>query len=362
MRLFLYVIKEYFKYVVGTVVLTVFLFILFDFIHQSTKDFAEYKPAGEIIARFYLYQVPTQLVQAMPIAGLLGSVVSMILLSRTNEITAMRAAGLGPWQIGLPLAAGGFILSVLSFVLGEVVVPRAAQRVHYVQQVQIRGEKDEQLGEGGRWLRNEQTFVNFEDYDPVSQTLTNVRLVDVKPNFRPEKAIESEYAYYSPEAKTWTLTGVRILHFRRNGTLESVEQKLNQVTHLPIEPKKLQKDRRKTHELSLRELRDLLDRRENSGGETIPLKVDYHGKVAYPFAAFVVSLIGLKFGYRSERSTETAKGVLLAFFIGISYWFILTSTKALGLRGDLHPFFAAWLPNVVVLMMIIIDAWRGRKA
>ena len=362
MRLFLYILREYFKYVIGTVVLTVFLFVLFDFIHKSTKYFAEFNPTSENIMRFYLYQVPTQLVQALPIAGLLGSVVAMILLSRTNEITAMRAAGLGPWQIGLPLACGGLILSVTSFVMGETVVPRASKRVHYVQQVLIEGQKDEQLGEGARWLRNAQTFVNFDDYDPVSQTLTNVRLVDVKPNFRPEQAIESEYAFYSPTAKTWTLTGVRILHFKRNGTLDFVEQKLNQVIELPIEPKKLQKDRRKTNELSLRELRDLMQVREQSGGETISLKVDYQGKLAYPFAAFVVSLIGLKFGYRSERSTETAKGVLLAFFIGISYWFILSSGRALGLRGDLHPFFAAWLPNVVVLLLIVVDAWRGRKA
>src|SRR5690606_7785884 len=111
------------------------------------------------------------------IAGLLGSVVAMVLLSRTNEITAMRAAGLSPWQIGMPLACGGLILSLTSFVLGETVVPKASQRVHYVQQVQIRGQKDEQLGEGTRWLRNAQTFVNFADYDPVSQTLTNLRLV-----------------------------------------------------------------------------------------------------------------------------------------------------------------------------------------
>ena len=89
--------------------------------------------------------------------------------------------------------------------------------------------------------------------------------------------------------------------------------------------------------------------------------MDLQGKIAYPFAAFVVSLIGLKFGYKSERATETAKGVLLAFFVGISYWFIMSAGRALGLRGNLLPVVAAWMANVVILVLIGTDWWMSRR-
>ena len=88
---------------------------------------------------------------------------------------------------------------------------------------------------------------------------------------------------------------------------------------------------------------------------------DLHGKLAYPFAAFVVSLIGLKFGYKSEQTTGTAGGVLLAFCIGISYWFVMSAGRALGLRGGLPPFVAAWLANAVILGIIMFDAWVSRS-
>jgi lipopolysaccharide export LptBFGC system permease protein LptF len=130
---------------------------------------------------------------------------------------------------------------------------------------------------------------------------------------------------------------------------------------LPIEPKKLKKDRRKPNELSIRELSDLIERGEQSGADTVPYKVELQSKFAYPFAAFVVSLIGLKFGYKSERSTETVKGVLVAFFIGISYWFVLSAGRALGLQGSVSPFWAAWMANFVILGIIATDAWVGRK-
>lgn len=361
MRLFFYILREYLKYVIGTIVMTVFLFVLFDFIHKTTKYFAEYNPTTENIVKYYLFQVPGQVVQALPIAGLLASVICMILLSRTNEVTAMRAAGMGPLQIGAPLAAGGLLLSLGSFLLSEVVVPRFAQRVHYVKQVLIEGEKDDQIAEGAKWVRDGQNLINFQDYDPLTQTLANVRLVEVRPNFRPVQAIEADLGSYVRETKTWKLTNLRILYFKRSGILDRVEARDSLDIALPIEPEKLRRDRRQPNELKFFELRELVERGDQSGADTLQYKVDLQGKLAYPFAAFVVSLIGLKFGYRSERSTETAKGVLLAFSIGISYWFVLSAGRALGKVGDVPPFVAAWLPNVVVLGLVAFDAWMSKR-
>ena len=96
----------------------------------------------------------------------------------------------------------------------------------------------------------------------------------------------------------------------------------------PFAPDKLVIDRRLPNELSLRELLEKIHRGQLSGVDVLNLEVDFQVKLAFYFAAFVVSLIGLRFGYTSERSTETAKGILLAIAIGISYWFILNATSA----------------------------------
>ena len=54
----------------------------------------------------YIFQI-LLLVQSIPIASLLASVITMVLLSRTNEVTAMRAVGMGPLRVGMPVALGG---------------------------------------------------------------------------------------------------------------------------------------------------------------------------------------------------------------------------------------------------------------
>ena len=345
----------------GTVILTLFLFILFDFIQRTTKYFAEYEPATKDIALFYLYQVPSQIVQALPIASLLASVITMILLSRTNEVTAMRAAGMNPWRIGLPLAAGGFALSLCSLSLGEWVVPQFAGQMHYVQKVKIEGAGEGENISGMHWMRDETRLINFREYDPVQRSLKQLKIIETGPNFRPIKSTEAWRAFYQPASDTWYLEEVRTNFFALDGTLVETVRISNQDLSLPIVPDKMRQERRKPNEMSFAELTELATEGDRSGANTLPYKVDLHAKAAYPFAAFVVSLIGLKFGYRSERNTETAKGILLAFAIGISYWFILSAGRALGNRGDLAPVVAAWLANVTILGLIVIDAWRARR-
>lgn len=362
MTLFWYILKEYYRFVIGTIVLTVFLFILFDFIHRTTKYFPEYNPETAHIVQFYLYQIPAQVVQGLPIAGLLGSVVAMMLLSRTNEITAMRASGMGAVDIAMPLAVGGLSLSLFSFFLGEVVVPEFAKKMHYVQKILIEKEVQNKVASGARWIRDGKTLINFQDYDPINRELTKVKMVDIGDNFKAKKMIIANKGSFVGENGLWKLEEIRSIYYHRDGTQDRSESHISMQIKLPMEPSKLTKEYRKPNELSLFELKDLIRRGDETGADTLKLKVDFHVKLAYPFAAFVVSLIGLRFGYTSERAKDTAIGVVLAFAIGIFYWFILSSMRALGNHGDLHPFVAAWTANVVIFGISVFNAWKARMA
>ena len=117
MILFGYVLKDFLKFVFGTLILCVFLFLLFDFIHKTTRYIPRYNPETKHLIQYYIFMIPNLIQQALPIASLLSGVICMVLLSRSNEITAMRAAGMGPLRIGAPIAFGGLLLSLGSFLL-----------------------------------------------------------------------------------------------------------------------------------------------------------------------------------------------------------------------------------------------------
>src|SRR5690606_7003534 len=143
----------------------------------------------------------------------------------------------------------GLILTLISVVLGEMVIPQVAERMHYVQQVLIEKDNEEELAQGARWLRNGSTLINFKDYDTVTQQLSGVKIVEVRPNFRPKQTIEADYAEFIRDENTWLLNEIKITYFNRNGTVERVESKSGQTLSMPIEPQKLRKERRKPNEL-----------------------------------------------------------------------------------------------------------------
>lgn len=362
MTLFLYILRDFFKYVFGIVILCSFLFILFDFIHKSTRYLSRFNPETKHLISFYFYQTPNLLIQALPIASLLASVITMVLLSRTNEITAMRAAGMGPLRIGAPIALGGIILTFLSVVLGELVLPYSAKKVHYIQKVLIEKTQEVQLADGVRWHREGRTLFNFKDYDTTSKILSGVRVIYIGKSFRPKRSIEANRAKFNEKTKKWTLEGVKILYFWPNGTLSYTEKRDNLPLDFPIEPNKLRKEHRLPNELSTRELDEKIVLGESAGADILHLRVDLHVKFAFHFASFVVSLIGLKFGYRSERSMETARGILMAIAFGVSYWFILNAGRALGKRGTLPPFFAAWMANFVIFAISCYSILKTRRS
>ncbi|MBF0442623.1 MAG: LPS export ABC transporter permease LptG [Oligoflexales bacterium] len=361
MTLFIYILRDFIKYVIGAIILSVFLFLLFDFIHKSTKYLEKYNPETGHLIRFYLYQIPSLLIQALPIASLLGSVICMLLLSRTNEITAMRAAGMGPLKIGTPIAVGGSILCLIAYGIGEFILPISSKKMHYVQSVLIEKDPTMEASERSRWIRGDDHLYNFKEYDPISKVMYGIRIIQTGKNFKPKKTIEAERGEFKIDVNEWELKNIKILYFWPNGTLSYTEKKESYIVSIPVDPMKLKKELRLPEELSIVELVNSIEQGESSGKDILAVRVDMHAKFAFYFASFVVGLIGIKFIYKSERSMETAKGVILAVAIGISYWFILNAGKAFGKRGTLSPFLSAWLANIVIFGISCFSILRERK-
>ncbi len=299
--------------------------------------------------------------QAIPIASLIASVTVMVLLTRTGETTAMRAVGMSPFRIAAPLAAGGMILSLLSFGLGEFVIPYTARRSHYIKQVIIEGE-EAGLSEGAYWIRTPRLTLNFKAYHLNSQTLEKVKLLFLSPHtFAPQKVVHAKTGMFWETHNAWLLQNVSVVNLDDDKIIIKTMNYQFLMVNLPLEPQKLKFDRRAPYELSLNEVVDIIETGHQANGDILSYRIAWHMKFAYPLAAFLISFLGLRFGYRIERTSETIKGMFLALVIAMSYWFTLSVTKAYCTTGNLHPIFAGWLANLWISLIIIWQFWRLRR-
>ncbi len=354
MILFSYILRAFFKYALGSLLLGLFMFILFDFIHKSTGVFAIQHASAGSIGKYYFYQTPLQLVQLLPLASLIASLLVMITMQRSNEITIMRSSGMNIFAIALPLVAAGTLLTLLAYGLNELVVPRAALRVQHISQVEIeKGRRNSEFDHKNHWWAMEDGFYYFEGYNQADQSLHGFRQILMGEDFTLHSLVLGDEGTFDEASKTWIFPSVRKFTFATPGTVsDSQTLRAWSPPAGSIEPINFQRELRLPEELSLAELSPLIVRNAKLGRDVLELKVAWQVKIAYPLAIVLCSLMGLSFGFRSERNHETLRSIVVAMSVGISYWFLLSAFRSLGNFASLPPLVAGWLATVLLALYV----------
>ena len=102
MILIVYILREFFKFVLAGLVICLFLFIFFDFMHKTKYYFGAYTPGVSLVLQQYLFQIPYQALIFLPIICLIASVFVVANMVRFNEITVLKSFGVSLWSLSFP--------------------------------------------------------------------------------------------------------------------------------------------------------------------------------------------------------------------------------------------------------------------
>lgn len=140
---------------------------------------------------------------------------------------------------------------------------------------------------------------------------------------------------------------------------ETVKQIPDRSIDLKLEPQDLRKDQYLKDKLSTPELKEFIEWQELRGIEGLnTLKVEQYRRTATPVTVLILTIIGAVIACRKTRG---GSGVHMAMGISIAAAFIISDrfSTVFSIKGNLSPFLAAWLPNVV---FTIIAFWLYKKA
>ena len=122
-----YLIKEFFYKLVFVTLAFIIIFIVVDIIDHLDKFIDSSMPAIDII-KYYIYTIPWFASIGLPMAILLSTILTISILQKNSELTALKASGISFKRITSSLLILGLILSIFSFIFDNYVVTSNYQK------------------------------------------------------------------------------------------------------------------------------------------------------------------------------------------------------------------------------------------
>ncbi len=331
----------------------------------TLERYIRLKPGLNLILLHFLYRTPPFVYQALHIVVLLAAILLFIGLSRSNELTALKAGGVSLYRASLPIFALAFLISGSSLLFQEFVMPWMNRRAVEIDEAKIKRRTMPELRKRTEiWYRGredgaaESRIYHIGLLDPGSQQMNDVTILSLGPDFTMRRRWDARDMRWLDASDSWRLaTGVR--REFRSGQPDRAETFREHTVKLPERYQDFAQVPRAPDVMSFRELRDYIDRLQDAGHKVSKYLVDLHSKIAFPMAHPIMVLVGIPFALQSPRGGRVI-GIALCLALGLGYFIAHSAAVALARTEILPPLVAAWAANALFATLGLYLYLRAR--
>ncbi|MBI5431185.1 MAG: LPS export ABC transporter permease LptG [Nitrosomonadales bacterium] len=325
------------------------LFAFMDFIHELGEMGKGEYHLGYVLL-FVMLIIPGHIYELFPMAVLVGTILALVQMAASSELTVYRCSGVSPQRMIGILFLIAIPLISLSLVLGEFIVPPSDRMAQRLSLMARKGQVALKEFRSGVWVKDERSFVNVKDVI-LDSTLSNLSDVDIyrfDENYHLQAITNAKRASFITQGR-WLLEEVRETQFSKEGVSIHAQPRMEWISAL--HPSIFSVLLVVPEQMSANELYQYSNHLKDNRQKSARYEIAMWNKLVYPFTLLVMLLLALPFASYHRRGGGVGSMIFLGILMGLVFHVVGRLFATLGALNDWHPFVSATAMTGLFLLM-----------
>jgi len=346
-----YIIKQFLGTFFFSIILLIFIVIIFD-VSEHIDDFLKHDtPLKAIIFNYYLNFIPHFVNLFSYLFVFIAVIFFTSRMAANTEIIAILSSGISFRRLLFPYLVSASILGLMSFLLGNFIIPytnrgKLAFERQYIKDPKAFNDMNihKQVSPG--------TYIYLENFNLKTKTGWKFSLETFKDDRDLRYKLMADRVEWDSIRSKWILYNYFVRKLNVNSETIRTGQRMDTV--FPFRPSDFNEDIEEVSVMNYFVLQDHLRKIEMRGDpDVIKYKVKKYERIVFPFATLVLTLIGVSV---SSRKTRGGVGFSLGFGLALTFLYILFMQvfTVLATFGNFPPLLAVWTPNLIFAAVALI--------
>lgn len=304
--------------------------------------------------KYYLFYFPEIIRQLLPVACLLGTILTLSSLNKANELVALFAAGMSLLRVSVPILIWVVLISIAGYWVTDRVIPKTTKEKNYTLYYDIKKEphRFSTIKTDKIWYRSTNSLFNIQTLNAQGNKAQGLTVYFFNDEWDLVQMITARQV--TIQGAQWLLENGTVTIFSKESSFPLTSHFKTKNIVMTESSQDLQSSGQTSEMMSQSELRHFIDKNKAAGLDTLTYEVDYQSKFGFAFAGLVMCLLGIPFSVGRARSGGTMMNVGICLALVFAYYVFYSSGLTLGRQGAVAPVVAAWAPNIIMAALGLV--------
>jgi len=297
--------------------------------------------------KIFLVFIPFAFRFTIPLAVLLGVLLTIGNFISNNEIIAINIAGISIFKILNIFLIVGIIISLILFILNGKIIPEFQSEYRNILK-NIYSKNINAVIEPGMFLENFQNYILYVS-DKDQYSLKNIFIYEIDESKNTTKVIFAKRGRFVVEDKILKLD---LEDGFRDEVKETNKKELYRMNFrkffmdIPISDEKKQ-IKNKPSDMTLNELKEKINEYRKKNIQPVELVAEFQQRLTYSFSVITFILLGFGLALKIKHRQKSIN-FSIAFLSAAVFYLLFILGQTLTEHRIISPYIAMWLPNFIM--------------